>query len=91
MNLRFATCNRTYALRFLRRFYPGCTVEDTPESAGPVLDLVEQDIFRIPDPDFHPNGVITPSHNWDDARKDEFIAALQEFHDRAMATGQEAS
>lgn len=64
MDFQFATCDRVRALGFLKKFYPGRVVEDTPESAGPLLDLVERDIVRIPDPDYH-NGAMFPSTNWD--------------------------
>jgi len=56
--IRFATCDRRMALRFLAKYYPSFQVNDEGATAE-VLDLVEKDIIRIPDPSFHPNGVIT--------------------------------
>ncbi len=46
----FATCDRNRALYFLQEVYPSRKIEDTPESAGLLLDLVEQDLIRIQDP-----------------------------------------
>lgn len=77
--LRFETCNRRSALGFLQKFYPNAGLTDTPESAAPVLDLVEKDVFRIPDPALH-NGAIYPSKNWD--KHPEATAVLTAFHNK---------
>ena len=69
MILRFETCDRSRALGFLQRLLPAYVVEDTPECAGPLLDFVEADVIRIPDPDHHPSGAVFPSKNW---TKDSF-------------------
>jgi len=76
--LRFETCSRKSALGFLRKFYPSATVEDTEESAKAVLDFVEKDVFRIPDPSFH-SGAIYPSKNWS-GNEAAATAALTAFH-----------
>lgn len=81
--IRFATCERRRALEFLKKFYPSRVIEDTPESAGPVLDLVEQDLFRIPDPDFH-GGTVFPGPKWDESRREECVSVMDRFHN---ATG----
>lgn len=79
---QFATCDRRRALGFLKALYPGSEVADTPEDAGPVLDLVEADIIRIPDPMMHGSRVaIMPSKNWDATREEEFVGALRKFHE----------
>lgn len=64
MILRFETCDRQRALGFLAKLLPAYVVEDTAECAGPLLDFVEADVIRIPDPDHHPNGAVFPSKNW---------------------------
>lgn len=50
MNINFATCERHRALGFIKQVYPGVNFDDTPESAGMLLDLVGEDIVRIQDP-----------------------------------------
>lgn len=77
--VRFETCDRKRALSFLRAFMPSRTIEDTPESAGPLLDFVESDVIRIPDPEFHPNGQVMPSTHWSDDKRDDVIAAFQKI------------
>ena len=80
MKIRFATCERSRALNFLKKLYP--SKEVTEENAKAVLDFVEQDCFRIPDPDMHGSRVgIYPSKNWDESRRDDYIAALKKFDD----------
>lgn len=75
----FATCDRQMALGFLRKIYSR-PIEDTPEDAGPLLDIVEADIVRIPDPAFHRPDVM-PSTNWDESRREELIAICRKFHE----------
>lgn len=80
----FATCDRRRALGFMKKLYPSCVVEDTPESAVPVLDFVAADIIRIGDPDFH-SGAVFPSKGSPEeiARA---VQALSAFHERTMAS-----
>ena len=82
MLLQFATCERPRALRFLQKLYPSCTVADTPESAGPVLDYVEADIIRIGDPDHHRGAVFASK-----GTPDQIAAAtdaMRAFHAATM-------
>jgi len=87
MLIRFATCERKKALSFLRGHYPGRKIEDTPESAAGVLNFVEKDFIRIPDPNCH-DGTIYPSGNWpsDKHEQNRVIAALKLFHDATLNT-----
>ncbi len=78
MHVRFETCERRRALGFLRKFYPNAKLEDKGNTKD-VLDLVEADIIRIPDPQFHPGGRIYPSSNWDDLNKDQYMKTLKEW------------
>lgn len=83
MKIRFETCERNRALRFLQKLYPSSTVTDTEESAKAVLDIVEKDIVRIPDPFMHGQRAgIFPSRNWDNSKKDEYIKILTDFHNK---------
>lgn len=82
MLLQFATCDRARALGFLKRLYPSSLVEDTPESAGPVLEYVEKDIIRIGDPDHHRGQVFASKGT--EAEVAEAIAALKAFHAKTL-------
>jgi len=78
MNIRFETCERKRALGFLRKFYPERNLEDSGKIKA-ILDLVEADIIRIPDPQFHPGGQIYPSNNWDELNKAQYMKILTDF------------
>lgn len=83
MFIQFATCERKRALGFLRVLYPSRAIEDEGLTKA-VLDFVEADVIRIPDPMMHGMSVgIHPSKNWSEALRDEVIRALQAFHDEA--------
>lgn len=82
----FATCDRRMALGFLQQAYPTCVIEDSADSAGPLLDLVEADVIRVQDPNFHQPTEIVPAKNWDASRHDERVAVCAEFHRRALAS-----
>ncbi len=90
--IRFETCVRNRALTFLKGHYPKRIVEDTENSAAAVLDLVEGDVFRIPDPSLH-GGTIYPSKNWPDKKgnQEAAIAVLQAFHDATILTAAQGS
>jgi hypothetical protein len=83
MNIEFATCERKRALEFIQRVYPSKTITDTPECAGPLLDLVERDIVRIQDPMMYGDRIaVSPNaKNWDEKYRDEVIAACRLFAD----------
>lgn len=82
MTFQFASCERSRALEFLKQLYPSRTITDTPESAGKILDYVERDIIRIPDPAMHgPRVAIYPSKNWKPEMQSEIHAALLKFHE----------
>ena len=50
---------RNEALRFIQMAYPSKWINDSPDSAGPVLDLVENGLIRIEDPMIFGTGQIT--------------------------------
>ena len=63
--IQFATCNRKSALEYIQKVYPSRTITDAPDSAGPILDLVEKDIVRVQDPMMYGNQIqIIPGTNW---------------------------
>lgn len=51
--INFATCERGDALRYMQTASPADDITDSPECAGPVLDLVERDVLRVQDPLMH--------------------------------------
>jgi hypothetical protein len=75
----FATCERDTALQFLAKLYPSRNIEDSRESAGPLLDLVEADVIRISDPHYH-DGQIVAGKNWDEAKRAEVAMICAAFH-----------
>lgn len=79
MDIEFATCERWRALEFIKKVYPSRTITDTPDCAGPLLDLVEKDIVRIQDPLMYGNRIaVSPNaKNWDEKYRDEVIAACK--------------
>jgi len=91
MFIQFATCERKRALCFLQNSYPNGRIADTDDSAKAVLDLVEADIVRIPDPYMYGLRVaIRPSTHWDENKKSKYIAILKEFHNRALKKNPES-
>ena len=83
----FATCNRRDALEFLRVLYPDRTIEDSPECAGPLLDLVEKDFLRIRDPAMHGHPTVVQGKRWAESELsiDEALRVCQDFHQRVTA------
>lgn len=74
MSFQFATCDRRFALEFLQHEYPNRVIEDTPESVGPLLDLIAADLIRVQDPKFHQPCQIVPGNKWDASRQAEIVA-----------------
>lgn len=81
MNIEFATCERKRALGFIQKVYPSKTITDTPDCAGPLLDLVERDIVRVQDPMMYGSQIaVSPNAaNWDEKYRDEVVAACNLF------------
>lgn len=85
MNIEFATCERKRALEFIQRVYPSASIKDTPEQAGPMLDLVEKDVIRIQDPMMYGNSIqAVPGRNWDESLRDSIAAIGKAFHEAAL-------
>lgn len=83
MFINFATCERGRALEFIQRVYPSKTITDTPESAGPLLDLVEQDIVRIQDPMMYGKRIeVTPGKKWDERHRSTVVVAGKQVHNQ---------
>ncbi len=81
MNIEFATCDRKRALEFIQRVYPSKKITDTPDCAGPLLDLVEKDIVRIQDPMMYGNRIeISPNaKNWKEEYREQVVKAAMLF------------
>ncbi len=81
MRIEFATCERKRALGYIQSVYPSRDIEDTPESAGPLLDFVEEDIVRIQDPMMYGSRIeVVPGKEWDHAHRDAVVAAASALH-----------
>jgi hypothetical protein len=76
MSFAFATCDRSNALKFLRKLYPSTELHDTANSAGDLLDIIAADEVRVCDPDFH-GGQMIQGNNWKDDTLVRATAALK--------------
>ena len=80
MNIQFATCTRSTALKYLQRALPSRAVSDTDDCAKPLLDLVEQDIVRIQDPTMYGSKIgVVPGKIWNEQHRDAVTAACKMF------------
>jgi len=82
MNIEFATCERKRGLEYIQRVCPSKAITDTPESAGPLLDFVEQDLVRIQDPFMYGNRIaVVPGKKWteDTETRDKVANACKMF------------
>lgn len=81
MNIEFATCERNRALGYIQRVYPSKVITDTPDCAGPLLDLVEADVVRIQDPMMYGNRIeVSPNAtNWNETYREQVVAACKLF------------
>ena len=78
MKIYFATCERVKALEYLKKFYPSYNI--TEGSAKDILDLVQQDIIRIPDPNMHGlRAGIVPGNNWNESYRQQVKELFQQL------------
>lgn len=75
--INFCSRDREHALRCLRVAAAQPELMDTKDSAGPLLDLIDQDVVRVQDPDFHWPAKVITGKKWDSKRVDEVKAALK--------------
>ena len=83
MKIEFATCERNRALKYIQQVYPNKIITDTAESAGPLLNFVEQDIVRIQDPLMYGNRIeVVPGKKWVENEKirEQIAEACRLFH-----------
>lgn len=75
MGFQFASCDRSRALGFIRKSGDELKdLQDDPETTGDFLDLIEADVVRILDPDFHPKGSVVMGKNF----KQEDVGRIKE-------------
>lgn len=80
MYIQFATCERKRALSFLQTAAPNDGITDTPESAGPLLDLVEKDVLRVQDPMMHGNKIaVVAGNKYDDSHEKNVQEVAAQF------------
>jgi hypothetical protein len=78
VEVQFATCERHSALKYLQHVYPSKVVTDTPDCAGPLLDLVARDVMRVQDPHMYGNRIaIVPGNKFDESQRDECTRICQ--------------
>lgn len=86
MNIQFATCERSTALRYLQSVYPNKSVADTPECAGPLLDLVEKDYVRVQDPMMYGSRIgLVAGKRYQEADPSEVQSTCSDFAARVSA------
>jgi len=78
MTFSFATCNRSFALDFLKRMYPEREGRDVP-FVHDLLDYVEKDVIRIQDPMMHSSPQIIAWKNWSDAEQENIVKLAQQL------------
>lgn len=89
--INFATCDRERALDYLKQVYPKKDITDTPECAGPLLDLVDRDVVRVQDPMMHGSRIaIIPGNNFAASETEQVHATCQQFASRAAALAEAA-
>lgn len=79
MSFAFATCDRKRALDFLQRSFPDKGLSDEG-AVKDVLDLVEADIIRVGDPDFHGRGRIYPQASYEE-NADKCLKAMNRLEE----------
>ena len=85
--IHFATCERKRALEYIETVYPSAKITDTPDSAGPLLDLVEKDFVRIQDPMMYGNRIqVIPGKRWIENKeiRQTITNLCQLFHDNTI-------
>ena len=79
MNINFATSERATALQYMQRAEPSKNY--TEESAGPILDLVENNIMRIGDPFMYGGKApLFPSDGFNESMRSEVMSAIKSIN-----------
>jgi len=84
MYIHFATSNRKDALCYLQDVLPHKKITDTPDSAGPLLDFVQQGIVRVQDPKMHGSRIhVMPGDNYVESKelRQKIVDACRIFTD----------
>ena len=80
MRIAFATCEVHRALEFINQVYP--SYEDLTEKDIPKLRaLLEKDIVRVQDPNFHQPCQIIAGNNYSEEYDKKIGEAIQELQD----------
>ena len=69
MNVEFATCNKTTAIRYINSEYPDLEESDIPT----LIDLIRKDIVRIRDPYMYGNIQVVAGKNYNESEHLKFI------------------
>jgi hypothetical protein len=79
MSFYFATCDPRMAMDFMTKLYP--YKEVTKESISELLGLVEKDILRVQDPDFHKPAQVIAGNKYKPEHKAEVDSAIKQLRE----------
>ena len=81
MSIMFVTCDKERALGFINKMYP--ENEDLVLDEIPLLiDLIEKDILRVQDPEFHNPCQIVAGKNYSEDYNEDIQDAINELKDK---------
>jgi hypothetical protein len=76
--MQFASCQwNPYAKSFIQQMYPSITIED--DKIPLLIDLINRDVLRVQDPNFHSPCQIVAGTNYQDSLTTEVHEAIEEF------------
>ncbi len=70
----FATCDRKTAMQFLERGYPTRNINFNNESISAMLDLIENDVMRVQDPQMHGSPNLISGQKYSSMSRDAILA-----------------
>jgi len=76
-----AYADRESNLHCLRLIYPDSDIQDTPDDAGDILSLAEQEIIVIGHPEFHgPKPDVLKGAKWEKSTFEVVKSVIETFH-----------
>lgn len=79
MSFSFSTCDSNRALDFLKKLYPSKTDKCSWELMPKLKILIDGDILRVDDPDFHQPATIRPGKRYDSSYEADISNAIKEL------------
>lgn len=81
MGFMFATCDRRNAVRYLRKLYPASNFTGDETFAADFMKLLEADVVRVQDPDYHQPSQVVPGTNYQTIDAAVVHAACVQLHE----------